>query len=153
MHAGHVFPGATFDPAPFLVVNVNKKIVYVICAGLVPGVPLQEQQLLSLVTMRNLVRKTDADEQEGCSEAARRAADNQTKNVEYVAVESDKRGEPWAPLWRGPEHIYFGHDAKRRLQLCKFATGLDTGCLYGGALSAAILQVFFFGGACIVEVF
>jgi len=128
------------------VVNVNKKIVHVICAGLVPGVALQEQQLLSLVTMRNLVRKTDADEQEGCSEAARRAADNQATNVEYVAVESDRRGEPWAPLWRGPEHIYFGHDAKRRLQLCKFATGLDTGCLYGGALSAAILQVFFFLG-------
>ena len=41
----------------------------------------------------------------------------------------------WAAHWRGPEHVVFCHDEKRRLQLHANATGIDTACTYDDHLS------------------
>ncbi len=64
----------------------------------------------------------------------------------YRPLEEPAPGSvPWARAWsdwaaqHGGPHVYFGHDAKRRLQLYPHATGLDTGCLYGFHLSACLL--------------
>jgi hypothetical protein len=48
-------------------------------------------------------------------------------------------GALWGTLWHGPELVLFGHHASAGLQEHPFAIGLDTGCVYGGALSACIL--------------
>ena len=85
----------------------------VVHGGLVPGVPLAEQERKHLLNLRSI---TDAGEP--------------TKKIE---------GTPWGALWKGPPHAVFGHDAVRGLQRHPWATGLDTGCVYGGALTALVL--------------
>lgn len=52
---------------------------------------------------------------------------------------SEKWGALWGASYHGPEHIVFGHNARKRPQLHPFATGLDTGCVYGGRLTGMLL--------------
>ncbi|KAF6254526.1 Metallo-dependent phosphatase-like protein, partial [Scenedesmus sp. NREL 46B-D3] len=93
--------------------------ILVVHAGLVPGVPLQQQDLASLIKMRELLQAADGS---------------------WQGLEKGQEGSrAWAGMWQGPQHVFFGHDAKRRLQQCPYATGLDTGCVYGGHLTACIL--------------
>jgi Calcineurin-like phosphoesterase len=46
----------------------------------------------------------------------------------------------WGAHYKGPEHIVFGHHALAGLQLHPWATGLDTGCVYGKRLTALVLE-------------
>jgi hypothetical protein len=88
--------------------------VVVVHAGLVPGVPLQAQEREHCITLRSITPDG-----------------RPSKKLEA--------GAPWASLWPGPQHVVFGHDAMRGLQRHPHATGLDTGCVYGGALTALVL--------------
>jgi Calcineurin-like phosphoesterase len=86
----------------------------VVHGGLVPGVPLTEQPRALLLNMRSITPSGEA-----------------SKRVDA--------GAPWASFWPGPSHVVFGHDAIRGLQQHPFATGLDTGCVYGRSLTALVL--------------
>jgi len=95
-------------------VHVSDMQTIVVHAGLVPGLPLDQQPRRFLLNLRSIT------------------PDGQpSKRIED--------GVPWAQLWTGPQHVVFGHDAVRGLQQHPFATGLDSGCVYGGALTALIL--------------
>ena len=85
----------------------------VIHAGAVPGVPLEEQAREHLLTLRSFSNEGEPSKK--------------------------SKGIPWASRWRGPERLVFGHDAVRGLQEYAYATGLDTGCVYGGELTALVL--------------
>jgi hypothetical protein len=45
----------------------------------------------------------------------------------------------WGARYAGPPHVVFGHNAAPGLQLHRWATGLDTGCVYGRRLTALVL--------------
>eukprot|EP00747_Dinoflagellata_sp_TGD_P028990 gnl/TRDRNA2_/TRDRNA2_133620_c0_seq1.p1 gnl/TRDRNA2_/TRDRNA2_133620_c0~~gnl/TRDRNA2_/TRDRNA2_133620_c0_seq1.p1 ORF type:complete len:289 (+),score=44.35 gnl/TRDRNA2_/TRDRNA2_133620_c0_seq1:8-874(+) len=94
----------------------------VVHAGLVPGVPLEQQKFKTLLWMRDL-KRSEADESG------------------WIALETPEvTSHPWASIWSGPQHVVFGHDAIRKLQLHPFATGLDTGCCYGYELTALLVD-------------
>jgi len=94
----------------------------IVHAGVDPSLdePHKTTPLYTMTTMRNIVVLKDP----------------KTESTSYMCTKSEKEGAPWATFWPGPDHIYFGHDARRRLQdQHEFATGLDTGCVYGDRLS------------------
>jgi predicted phosphodiesterase len=87
--------------------------IAVVHAGAVPGIPLEKQNREYLITLRSINKHGEP-----------------SKRIE---------GRPWAAVWNGPEHLIFGHDAVRGLQIYPYATGLDTGCVYGGKLTGIVL--------------
>ena len=104
--------------------------VIVVHAGLIPGVALEEQEVQTMTTIRNVMETTDANSESGNSDP---------KYSFHQKHESDGKPIAWAKAWNGPEQVIFGHDAKRGLQNEKFATGLDSGACYGKKLTAIIL--------------
>lgn len=106
------------EQLPFTL-RIRSHNVLVVHAGLVPGRPLIEQDPMDMYRMRNLQRTADG-------------------GWEAVSSGDGDGSVPWAPEWRGPEFVFFGHDAKRKLQVCDHARGLDTGCVYGRELTACL---------------
>ena len=94
----------------------------IVHAGIIPGRPLRLQVLNDLTNMRNIVDKEDPIYGGG-----------------LVATNKHGEGVPWITLWPGPTHVYFGHDARRKLQKGAHATGLDTGCCHGGELTGVFI--------------
>ena len=88
--------------------------VAVLHGGALPGVPLDAQARDHLLCLRSI----------GPAGQPSQRADG---------------GRPWGSLWTGPPHVVFGHDAVRGLQRWPWATGLDTGCVYGRELTGLVL--------------
>ena len=61
------------------------------------------------------------------------------RSIDKEGKVSEKWGTSWAASYTGPPHIVFGHNAQKSPQLHPFATGLDTGCVYGGRLTGMLL--------------
>lgn len=83
----------------------------VVHAGIRPGVPLQEQMASDLTEIRTM-----------------------------GADPTRRKGTAWYEVYRGPKTIVFGHWPKKKPKRKGFAIGLDTGCVYGGHLTAYIIE-------------
>lgn len=99
--------------SPWFIESADMRHLFV-HAGFIPGVKLTQQNPRLMMNMRSVL-------DDGTVTA---------KNVPNCA---------WARLWRGPQTVVFGHDAFRGLQQYEFAKGIDTGCVYGGRLTALLL--------------
>jgi hypothetical protein len=91
--------------------------VRVVHAGVVPGVPYAHQPPRALMYMRTLDEHGEPREQ--------REGPGRTL---------------WGACYGGAEHVVFGHHARPEPQLHAHATGIDTGCVYGGRLTAMVLR-------------
>ncbi|KAE8373868.1 Metallo-dependent phosphatase-like protein [Aspergillus bertholletiae] len=100
----------------------------VVHAGLVPGIPLEQQDPQAVMLMRSLVQApSDDDGQFTPAEASGEEG--------WVA-----QWDQWQDQQAARTTVVFGHDAKRRLQRGRHAIGLDSACLYGYHLSALVIE-------------
>ena len=101
-------------PLTISIPSLNAILVH---GGLVPDKPLEDHTQDDLLLMRNIVVEGD----------------------KLTATKHTSEGQLWGSLWKGPQHVYFGHHAMQGLQQYPFATGLDTGCVYHRSLTGVFL--------------
>lgn len=99
--------------------------VVVVHAGLVPDLPLAEQDPFQVMNMRTIHTKT-------------------RRPTEY------RTGVPWEKFWnhyqkKRPEgeerwSVIYGHDKKRGFNVKEWSFGLDSGCVSGGELTAMVID-------------
>ncbi|XP_041348242.1 bis(5'-nucleosyl)-tetraphosphatase PrpE [asymmetrical]-like isoform X2 [Gigantopelta aegis] len=106
-------------PYSISIPSLNAIIVH---AGLVPGILLEQQHTNTLAHVRNIIEE-DYFDGDG-----------------LVPCNKPDHGVAWSTLWPGPQHVYYGHDARRGFQNNAHATCLDTGCLYGGFLTGMFIN-------------
>jgi diadenosine tetraphosphatase ApaH/serine/threonine PP2A family protein phosphatase len=83
----------------------------VVHAGIRPGVPLDRQAASDLTELRTM-----------------------------GANPSRRKGIPWYAVYRGEKIVLFGHWPALQPRRGPRAIGLDTGCVYGGRLSAFVIE-------------
>jgi len=83
----------------------------VVHAGVRPGVPLDSQMAVDLTELRTM-----------------------------GANPSRRKGIPWYAVYRGAKIVLFGHWPGPQPRRGQRAIGLDTGCVYGGRLTAFIIE-------------
>jgi Calcineurin-like phosphoesterase len=95
-----------------LFVDLPEHGLRVVHAGIDPALPFEAQRGDTLMRIRTVRTKVGA---------------------------RGKRDVLWGAAYAGPPQIVFGHHAAPGLQIHPWATGLDTGCVYGGRLTAMVL--------------
>ena len=98
-----------------LVLDLPEHGLRVVHAGIVPGIAMEKQSPETLMRIRTV-------------RVGRRGTRARANKL-------------WGECYAGPPQIVFGHNAAPGLQLHRWATGLDTACVYGGRLTAMVLAM------------
>jgi hypothetical protein len=114
---------AVLDEADFawlealpLWLDLEKNDVRLVHGGVVPGVEMNAQPRKALLSMRYLGPEGEPIEKGGTV--------------------------LWGTRYVGPPHVVFGHNAQPEPQLHPWATGIDTGAVYGNRLTALVLDAY-----------
>lgn len=95
-------------------IDLPEHAVRVVHAGVVPGLAIEDQEPRTLMYVRTLSHDREPNEARGA--------------------------RSWAHHYEGPEHVVFGHNALPFPEIATHATGIDTGAVYGGRLTAMVLR-------------
>lgn len=108
-------------PRIHFIAGVIEKPIVLVHAGLWPRIPLWKQPFA--VMMAQLIDP------------------NKPGSVAWLSdKEAKARGfVPWWEVWDGEETAVFGHTVFQEPQILGRAIGIDTGCVFGGSLTALIL--------------
>ncbi|KAF2203494.1 Metallo-dependent phosphatase [Delitschia confertaspora ATCC 74209] len=92
--------------------------------GLIPGIPLEEQDPFQCMNMRSI-------------------------DLDTHIPKEDHSATPWEKFWNHRQKkldpaerltVVYGHDSKRGKNIKKYSKGLDTGCVNGGKLTALVVE-------------
>lgn len=103
---------------------------YAVHGGCLPGYTVEGQKPNELMRMRYL--KTLTDPHHGYPT--------------YKMASLNEKGEApdncvhWTTVWEGPAKIVYGHYTRDDIHYTPYTVGLDSGCVHGGKLSAAIFE-------------
>lgn len=108
-------------PRIHVVDGVFPEPIALVHGGLWPKIPLWKQP--SSVTMAQLIDP------------------NKPGSVAWTSHEKARSAGfvPWWDVWDGPETVVFGHTVFSKPQIYRRTIALDTGCVFGGHLTAIIL--------------
>lgn len=105
-----------------LVVDFAKESVTAVHGGFLPQMNVSDGDVPEFVTELRWIRR---------------------KNGDWKPVPKEKRKKDdvlWAEKWKGDRFVVYGHTPLREPKFDSRALGLDTGCVYGGKLTAAIFD-------------
>jgi len=94
--------------------DLSEHGVRLVHAGVIPGLPIEKHPEEALLCMRYLGPNDEPIEKDGTV--------------------------LWGTRYVGPPHVVFGHNAQREPQIHPWATGIDTGVVYGERLTAMVLE-------------
>lgn len=150
-----------------LIIDAEALAMYVVHAGLVPGIRPVKQDPWAVMNMRSLIEppkhfshpavpkedlevaeKNDEEEEDEVADLDE-DADTSLAPEDLIPVDTHE-GRKWAALWDRRQSqirkanrrtVVYGHDAKRGLTVGKYTFGLDSACVNGGELTALVIHV------------